>query len=187
MSNITALSDNLLAQYFSEAAGGGDADVVDVLTAASMPVFMLQSAVESMRSIKEIGEEEKEREKKQLILMILSIVLMVVPFVGEALGAAFGGVAMIARVALLIGEAGNVALTVYDIVEDPMSAPFAILGAIVSPFSVAGKSQKVVYKEAADFRRALKDVDLRKFGDGFYKKDAKVQRILNTCMRGTNG
>jgi hypothetical protein len=72
--------------------------------------------------------------------------------VGEALGTAFGGVAMIGRVALLIGEAGNAALTVYNIVEDPLSVPFAILGLVVSPFSVTGRSSRgVVFKEACRF------------------------------------
>ncbi len=181
--NITALSDTLLQQYFTAAGGGDGADPGDAVTAAAMPVLMLQSAVDSMVKIKEIAADEKERQKKHLILMILSIVLMVVPFVGEAIGAAFGGVAMIGRIALLIGEAGNVALTAYDVVEDPLSAPFAILGLVVTPFKVTGRSSRVVFREAADLRRALKDEDLRKFGDKFHAKDAKVQKILGTCSR----
>lgn len=184
MPNITALSDTLLQQYFTAATGGSGGDPADVVTAAAMPVLMLQSAVESMRQIKEIAQQEKDLQEKSLILLILSIVLMVVPFVGEAVGAAFGGVAMISRVALLIGEAGNAALTVYDIVEDPLSAPFAILGMVVAPFSARQKSSRVVFKEAAELRKGLKEVDLKKFGDSFKTKDARIQKILGrTCSR----
>jgi hypothetical protein len=68
--------------------------------------------------------------------------------VDKALGTASGSVVMIGRVALLIGEAGNAALTVYNIVEDPLSVPFAILGLVVSPLSVTGRSSRVVFKEA---------------------------------------
>jgi chitinase len=97
-----------------------------------------------------------------------------VPFVNEALGAAFGNVAIIGRVALLIGEAGNTALTIYNIVEDLLSALFAILEVVVLPFSVTSRSLRVVFKEGADFRKALKDVDLRKLRDSFFTKDARI-------------
>ncbi|KAJ4298356.1 Glucan endo-1,3-alpha-glucosidase agn1 [Collariella sp. IMI 366227] len=79
--NITTLSNSLLQEYYA-------ADEADVVTAAAMPVLMLQSAVDSMREIKWIAEQEKEEQEKALILLILSLVLMVVPFVGEAIGAA---------------------------------------------------------------------------------------------------
>ncbi|KAK4184083.1 Mutanase [Podospora australis] len=185
MPNITALGEGLYAQYFDQASGAAEAQIEDVVTAASVPIFMLQNALESMKEIKRIGAKEREEKKKSLILLILSIVLMVVPFVGEAFGAVFGGATMITRVALIISEVGNAALTVVDIVKDPLSAPFAILGMVTGSFGgvKSGQTNKSVMKDAADVRRALKDVDLKKFGKGFTVRDARIQKIIGACVR----
>lgn len=86
---------------------------------------MLQDAAEQIEKIKRIGKEVKEAKKKELILNIISIVLVAIPFVGEAT-AALGGAVAIARAALVIGEVGNVALSVYEIVDNPESVPFTI-------------------------------------------------------------
>ncbi|GFF46216.1 hypothetical protein IFM58399_07743 [Aspergillus lentulus] len=88
-----------------------DGSATDAVVAYSMPVLQLAEAISSMRDIKDIGEKVKEETKKDLIFKILSIVFMVIPFVGEALGPLIGSAA-VARIALLIGEAGNGALTV---------------------------------------------------------------------------
>jgi chitinase len=149
-----------------------------------MPVFMLQEAVASMKSIKDIGQKAHGEMKKHLILMILNIVLMVLPFAGEALGAIFGGAAAVARIALIISEAGNTALTVEDIISDPQSAPFAILGLLAGLGGrAAGKADRDLLSEAATARRSLKEGDLAKFSDSFRHSDGLTQQILKTCKK----
>ncbi|KAI8265318.1 Mutanase [Colletotrichum sp. SAR 10_98] len=177
---VDSLSTVVASTYFGMATESHTADEEDILTAVSMPVYMLQSAVESMKEIKNIGAEVQKREQEHLILMVLSIVLMVVPFIGEAVGAVFGGIAWVARLALLIGEAGNVALGVYDIVKDPASAPFAILGMLVCPMGLPSKGERAAFKQAGDTRRALKSSDLKLFGTNFNNKDSKVQNLFPT-------
>ncbi|CCD56471.1 glycoside hydrolase family 71 protein [Botrytis cinerea T4] len=184
MPNITALTTVAMALYFELAIGVNEANASDTITALSTPVFMLQNAVDSMNNIKKIGAEVEEEDKKNLILEILGIVLMVVPIIGEGGGALFDGIANVARIAALIGDIGNVALSAYDIVEDPSSAPFAIMGLLLGGVGKSYKSDEEVLGEAAAARRGLSDADLAQFGDAFVKSDSDVQSILKACIKG---
>ncbi|KAJ5256641.1 Peptidoglycan-binding Lysin subgroup [Penicillium angulare] len=86
-------------------------------------------------NITKIGKEQEKADddaKVSFILDIVSIVLMIIPFAGEVVDA-IGGVANVARAAYVVGEAGNAALLVYDIVKKPSSAPFAILVLVMGP------------------------------------------------------
>lgn len=177
--NITSLSSTMLTSYFDMRTFTLDADYGDVATAFSMPVFMLEEATEQMQAIKKIGAEVKEAEKKQLIMGILTIVFMVIPFAGEA-AAALGGVAAIARIGLIIGEAGNAALTIADIIDDPASAPIAIAGLLLGA-GAAGRPTRRIFKEAADARRGMSAGTLKLFSQSFQRKDGIVQNIVSKC------
>ncbi|KAK2033985.1 hypothetical protein LX32DRAFT_724698 [Colletotrichum zoysiae] len=178
--NITMLENSLMVAQVDLTLNTNEADGRDIVTAASMPIFMLEQAIRSMNNIKEIGAKIVEENKKKLILELLSIVLIAVPFVGEAGGALFGGVAMISRIAALVDIVGSAGLTAYDIVEDPSSAPFAILGLLVGGFGGGFRSEKEAFGKAAKARKELSASDIAKFGDDFVTKDSKVQRIVNS-------
>ncbi|KAK2060410.1 hypothetical protein LY76DRAFT_615060 [Colletotrichum caudatum] len=181
--NITMLENSLMVAQVDLTLNTNEADGRDIVTAASMPIFMLEQAIRSMNNIKEIGAKIVEENKKKLILEILSIVLIAVPFVGEAGGALFGGVAMISRIAALVDIVGSAGLTAYDIVEDPSSAPFVILGLLIGGFGGGFRSEKEAFGKAAKARKGLSASDIAKFGDDFVAKDSKVQRIVNGCVR----
>lgn len=190
MSNITALRTSLFASYASVGLsfygnGPDDDSAIDAVVGYGMPVLQLNQAISSMSDIKEIGEKAKEEAKKHLILEILGIIFMVIPFIGEALGPLVGGAAAVSRIALLIGEAGNGALTVVDIVEDPASAPFAIMGLIAGAGVGRGtKAREAALGEASKARKLLKDSDLAKFPQLFKDQDALIQRIARSlCAR----
>ncbi|KAE8385657.1 hypothetical protein BDV23DRAFT_190665 [Aspergillus alliaceus] len=190
MGNVTALRTSLLSSYLSVGLsfyddGPRDTSATDAVVAYSMPVLQLAEAISSMKDIKEIGEKAKEQAKKDLIFKILTVIFMVIPFVGEALGPLIGSAASIARIALLIGEAGNGALTVAEIIEDPTSAPFAMLGLIAGVGGGTGKLSKgEALAEASKARGLLKDSDLAKFPQRFRDKDALVQNIVKgLCAR----
>lgn len=102
----------------------------DVVQAVSTPVFMIAQAVQSMSQVKAIGTTVEEDDKKNLILEILGGVLFFVPFLGEAADIATG-LADLARIANLIGEASNAALSVIGVINDPTSAPMAIIGTML--------------------------------------------------------
>jgi chitinase len=189
MGNVTALRTSILSSYLGVGLsfyddGPNDTSPTDAVVAYSMPVLQLTEAISSMKDIKDIGEKAKEQAKKDLIFKILTIVFMVIPFVGEALGPLIGSTASIARIALLIGEAGNGALTVADIIEDPNSAPFAILGLIAGAGVGTGLSKAEALAEASKARGLLKASDLAKFPQRFRDRDALVQKVvMGLCGR----
>lgn len=117
ISNITALRDTAQGTYYDMRAGFFEVDESDVITSAVLPTSMVQDAMDSMREVKKIGAEVGEVKKLEHILKILNIVLMVLPFVTPGVGAAFGGAAMAARLALVIGEIAKVALGVEEIIH----------------------------------------------------------------------
>ncbi|RGP63235.1 killer toxin alpha beta [Fusarium longipes] len=162
--------------------GQSDANSSDIVTSFSMPIFMLEDASDNIREIKKIGEKEKKTKTRELVLNILSIVFAVIPFVGEA-AVALGGVARIASVALIIGEAGNAALSIVDIVANPQSAPFAILGMLVGAAGLKGGkvSSREAFKTAAGARNALDDNAMKAFSAEFRAKDASIQKIIKSC------
>lgn len=211
MPNITALQLTLLGTQINLVSHSSLADSGDVVTAAAMPILMLQGAVSSMASIKDIGEKAADAKKKvrritpfpshgeakrsvleannvmnlppqELILGILSAVLLVIPFAGEALGALGITATTISRVALLISELGNAAISIVDIVDNPLAAPLAILGTLVGAGGFSG-GERSAYKAAADARRSLSSTDLLKFSDDFRAKDETVQKIVEACIR----
>ncbi|POR35820.1 Killer toxin subunits alpha/beta [Tolypocladium paradoxum] len=189
MPNITALQTTILAAYGEVALkiyrrGGEDGDESDPAVAASMPIFQLEEAVENMKEIKDIGEKAQAEKKKNLIVLILGIVLLVIPFVGETLGPLVGSAAQVARIAMLISEVGNAALTIADIFQDPTSAPFAILNLVVGGGGGADKlSKPAAFQKASKVRDALKATQLAKFSQSSRDKDALVQKLVKTCAR----
>ncbi|CAI7630226.1 unnamed protein product [Penicillium glandicola] len=184
--NITALQDVILGTFIQMRIGAMDASDEDIATALSMPVFMIADTTEQMKNITKISKEQEEADheaKISFILDIVSIVLMIIPFAGEAVDA-IGGVANVAHAAYVIGEAGNAALSVYDIVKNPSSAPFAILGLVMgADASVVGKASKSTFTKAAAFRKAMTDDTLSSFNQEFRANDAIVQDIIKACQK----
>ncbi|KAJ5241649.1 Peptidoglycan-binding Lysin subgroup [Penicillium citrinum] len=182
--NITTLQDVILGSFIEMRIGAMDASDEDVATALSMPVFMIADTTEQMKNITKIGKEQEKADDEarvSFILDIVSIVLMIIPFAGEAVDA-IGGIANVARAAYVVGGAGNAALSVYDIVKNPSSAPFAILGLVMGvDASVVGKASKTTFIKAAAFRNAMTEDTLSSFSKEFRANDAIVQDIIKAC------
>ncbi|KAK1146884.1 hypothetical protein N8T08_002210 [Aspergillus melleus] len=177
--DVTSLSSTMLSSYFDMRTFTLDADYGDVATSFSMPVFMLQDATEQMKVVRRIGAKVEAAEKKKLIMGILTIVFMIIPFAGEA-AAAIGGATAIARMALVVGEAGNAALSIADIIDDPASAPFAIAGLLLGA-GAAGRPTRRVFRLAADARRGMSAEKFMAFSTAFRHKDSIVQNIVKRC------
>ncbi|OAA53155.1 chitinase 18-8 [Cordyceps fumosorosea ARSEF 2679] len=184
MPNIAALKDTLTSTYATVGLGIYDdtqdrADVMDAVVGYSLPVLQLSESVDSMKTIKGIGEKANADKKRNLILSIITYVLMALPFVGEAVGPLVGSATAVARIAVLVTEVGTVATTIADIVADKDSAPFAILGLILgSGLGGEGRlSRQEGLSKASAARRALSADDLAKYTDSFKEKDALIQKI----------
>ena len=80
------------------------------------------------------------------------------------------------RALLIIGEKGNLALSIQGIVADPASAPmqiFAMLfGANASPRSGS------TFEKTGILRRGMKEEDLAKLGKIFVTKNEQIGKIL---------
>ncbi|GJC84645.1 hypothetical protein ColLi_07483 [Colletotrichum liriopes] len=145
------------------------------------PVFPLQRT--KIKQVKQHLSKIVEENEKKLILEILSIILIVIPFVNVADDALFGGVAMISRIAALVDIVGSTGLTAYDIVKDPTSAPFTILGLLIGGSGTGVRSEKEAFGEAVKARRGLSVSDVAKFADEFVDKEKKIQQVVNGCLR----
>lgn len=142
---------------------------------------MLEDSSDSIENVKEIGAEEKERKKHELVMMILTIVFSVIPLAGQVV-ASLGGVARIAMGALIIGEAGNAVLSITEIIKNPESAPFAVLGMLLGAAGMAAQGPRKAFHQAAQARRALSPESLKSFSPKFRDKDAIFQRMIRKCM-----
>ncbi|CAG1996158.1 unnamed protein product [Fusarium graminearum] len=178
-------TDDLIAvavgTFIDMRLGNSDASPADIVTAFSMPIFMMQDASDSIREIKEIGEDMKKTHTRNLVLNILTIIFAIIPFAGMA-ATALGGAARIATAALIVGEAGNAAISIVEIVNNPESAPFAILGMLIGAAGLRGGTpSRSAFKEAANARRALSSKEMMAFSPQFREKDKLVQSIIKSC------
>lgn len=78
----------------------------------------------------------------------------------------------------LTAEVGNAAMTLYDIVEDPESAPMAIASTLFG--GVALKDLAAVGR-AAKASRVMGRDSLKALGDDVVSKVDRVQSIRNVC------
>jgi hypothetical protein len=136
---------------------------------------MIQQAIDSMATVKSIGEKEAKEKKIQLILEILGIAFIFIPFLDdlapelEALDGVFNTISTI----------GNVGLGIESIVSDPSSAPMALLGLLAGGKLRSDKD----FEAAAAARRALTDDDLEKIGSNFQETDSKFQDTIKPSCR----
>jgi hypothetical protein len=169
----------ILQQRFNQYIGV-PADTIQVL---EIPITMFAQATEAMGTVANIGQQEEDAEKKQLIITIVSAILFALPLVGEGLGAASGAiVASVGRIIALVGAVGNAALSIYQIYEDPASAPFQILGILTGGTGGLGRSVSEL-GALGKLRRAIGDVNLARLGSVFQREDAVITKLVNVCRK----
>jgi hypothetical protein len=83
MGDLTGFQDMLADAAMMAGLGLYVGDTADVVDAASIPVFMLDQAVDSMRQVVATAGEIKEEEKKQTILLFAMSFMMMVPVAGQ--------------------------------------------------------------------------------------------------------
>ncbi|ORY57858.1 killer toxin alpha/beta [Pseudomassariella vexata] len=154
----------------------------DIIDAVSLPIFMVVEAVENMKQVQEIAHDIDEQKRKAIIMAFLSALLFFVPIVGEVVGS-IAAMAGVARIIALLGVAGEVAMGVYDIVDDKDNAPMAIFGIILAPLALL---DVVKVGKAADWRRAMKTDDLAKLGKVVEGRMGTIKKVTGMCMLGTD-
>ncbi|KAL4861961.1 hypothetical protein BDV12DRAFT_203498 [Aspergillus spectabilis] len=152
-------------------------DINELIDAVSMPVLMVSDAIENMQSIVEIAEEIEEAKAKSILFAFLSAIFFFVPVVGEVMGA-ISSLANIGRIVSLLGAAGNVALDVYTILDDPENAPLAIFSLILTPLALM---DVVKVGQAAKARRGMPAADVAKLGDRLSGRLNLISKLKDRC------
>lgn len=152
-------------------------DGKDAIYALATPVQMLAQAVDTMAQVKDIGGKISAQKKKETILLIISLILMIVPFVSE-IGFTLAGLSNLARLAFVAGEIANGAQAVADIIEDPESAPLAVMGILMGAAGKPGKLEKT-FKDARAAREVLTDAGA--MGKKFKEIDDNMQKVMGRC------
>lgn len=95
--------------------GQPNSSLDDLTQVYSVPVFMIQSAMESMASAKDVGEKEEEREQLQLLFEILGAIFAIIPF----LDAATPALELADGFFLMVSVLGQEVLTGVEISQNP--------------------------------------------------------------------
>ncbi|KAM5436561.1 hypothetical protein MferCBS31731_005839 [Microsporum ferrugineum] len=180
--HLNDLSNLAISSLMEMKMGILDADEADVATSFGMPLFMLQDASESIKEIKKIGKEQKDKKTREIVLLVLSIVFSVIPLAGFA-GSVLGAGTRFAAAALVVGEIGNAVVSIVEVIDNPASAPFAVIGVLLGAEGIRAKGPRQGFKDAADVRRALPTSALKAFSKEFIRKDALLLKIVKTCFR----
>ena len=175
---IMSLQNMVDATYCDMVMGYWIGSVADVARTVGMPVALVEQAVDSMAKVKKIGQTVKDMEKKQLIIEIVTAVLVVVPFVGE-MSATAAGMASLARAIAMFSEVSNAALSIYEIFEDPKSAPMAVMGMVLGVAALPRTG--TTFSKTGKIMRDMKPVEVEKMGEIFVAKNVIIKRILREC------
>lgn len=112
-----------------------------------------------------------------MILMILGLIFLVIPFVGVLTAVPRA----IAQVATAVGEIGNAALAITEVVmaDGNLAVAFLELVAGAIPMGRSG------FSSAATKRKAIGDTELKKFGPGFSAREIQFQNVMGAtyCVR----
>ncbi|KAI0540897.1 hypothetical protein GGR58DRAFT_511384 [Xylaria digitata] len=143
----------------------------ELVDALSIPILMVQQAVDAMEEVKETAEAIIEAERKETIALFLGAIFFIVPLAGEALAAA--GLATLGRYIALIGEGAGFGEGIYDIASDPDSLPLAIFDLVLGG---AGIRDAAKVGKAAKYRDDFRPKD-GMLGDAIKKDLSKISKV----------
>ena len=172
---IGTLQNTILARQMDLNLGQWNGSSDDLLQVLSMPVFMLNQAVNAMAAVKSIGEEAAKQAKIDLILEILGIAFIFLPFLDDIAPE----LEFLDGVFDTLSQVGNAALTIQGIVADPASAPMDILGLLTGP----GVRTEEDFASMAATRRAMTEDEVTAIGEDFEKNDSEFQDIIAPSCR----
>ncbi|KAL9573156.1 hypothetical protein ACKAV7_002841 [Fusarium commune] len=153
---------------------GDDMELIDSL---SLPILMLASATENMGTVVQIADKITEEERKAFILAFLSAIFLIVPVIGEVVGS-IAELTDIGTVMALLGAAGNSAVDIYTVVDDPKNAPLAIFDLILAPLAIADIA---TITKVANIRRGMKEADIAKLGGPVKRRTDIIDKVKGVC------
>ncbi|KAF2819903.1 putative glycosyl hydrolase, family 18 [Ophiobolus disseminans] len=152
----------------------GDLPMTDLVDAISIPSFFAVEAIEAMEKIVAKADEIKKKEREEMIMNFILGLLFFIPVAGEAAGAA--GLTAARSLLRLIGSVGDIAMTVYDVVQDPKNAFLAVF------MHLAGAGVgRTGFRNAAQARRGMSAKEYASLGPVKAKMDSIINIRGNTC------
>ncbi|CAO2657798.1 Nn.00g070580.m01.CDS01 [Neocucurbitaria sp. VM-36] len=159
-----------------QVAGPYDADLPmrDLVDAIALPSFSSVEAVESMEKIVAKADEIKKQEREEMIMNFIMGLLFFIPVAGEAAGAA--GLTAARSLLRLIGAAGDIAMTVYDVIQSPDNAFLAVFMHLAGAGVGRGG-----FRSAAEARRGMTSKEYNSLGNVKGKLDQGIgQHLVGT-------
>lgn len=147
----------------------------DLVDSTSVPSYMMQMAVDSMSKVVEVANEIIEQQRKEMIAFFLEGILMLIPMAGAAAGAV--DMAVLRSILNIAEHVADLAMTIYDVVDDPGSALVSIFGVLLS-----GGASRKPFKEVAEIRRHMAASEKDKLGPVKDKLDA-ITDVRKTCVK----
>lgn len=169
------LSDALIALQLDGYYG----DQFELVDSVSVPVLLIIDAVEDMSQVEEVAHKIDEEKKKALILGFLGAILFFVPIAGEVLGSV-AELADVASILSIVSAAGDAALGVYQIVDDPSNPLLGIMSIIMAPLALGDLAQ---VSKAANIRRGMSDDDIVKLGGKIAGRIKIIRKVIGTCHK----
>ena len=125
-----------------------DTTTSELADSASIPAFLAETVVTSMDSVVKQADEIEAAARKETIFNFIMAFLCLLPRVGDLMP----GLRAVIR---LLGELAEIAMTLYDIIDSPKTAGFAIFEALIG-----GRSRvSVRFQEAAVRNREMRAKD----------------------------
>ncbi|KAI9162741.1 putative glycoside hydrolase family 18 protein [Paramyrothecium foliicola] len=157
---------------------GSDYDLVDAL---SLPITMVADAIDSMQTIDDLVDKWDADKRKNILMAFLSAIFFFVPVLGQVVGS-IAALANIGRIIALAGLAGNVALGIHDVVDNPDNAALAIFGLVLEPLAIFDIAKM---SRAATIRRAMDPADLAKLNAKPGSRMDDIRKANDFCARPT--
>ncbi|KAJ5280182.1 class V chitinase [Penicillium angulare] len=178
--SIKTLQDNLSFISMLSAENAYEGDTSDVVDGAALLTLMVSQSVTSMKQVAEVGEEYKDNWITEVVVLFVTALLMVIPGLGEVAEAE--GMVAIATTLRVIGEAGDVGMTVYDIVSSKDEGPGAIFLALLGGLgSLDMIKAPELFGKAAKARRGMKDEHFATLGHEIKGGMGQVDKLIAAC------
>ncbi|KAK6515917.1 hypothetical protein TWF281_004509 [Arthrobotrys megalospora] len=144
----------LVTVYQDIARDAKAVEVKDALTASEVPVFMTQTAIESMKKVVETADELAAKARQDLILGFIGGLLWLIPAVGSTVKVL--GWTITGRILSGLGDVAGLAFGIYGVIDDPNSFLTTLMGFAIGGGAVGIRSN---VGKVAGLRRGMSAAD----------------------------
>ncbi|KAG0155499.1 hypothetical protein PDIDSM_1076 [Penicillium digitatum] len=186
--NIPNLQLSISLTQLAIASGSFQGVIDDVVQTTSTAVFVLSELVDRIYNVVYIGRKIAAEERTERILKIIGGIFMILPFLGplSGLGDLIEGFdALLALTGTIVDEGSDV----YSVIQNPESAPVAILGMLLG-FDAGSEVGEISDESLAAFkydtlaasRRKMESTEIKAFGKVYEDKMNQLDSIVSKCF-----